>query len=242
MEAVMGLFEFFRKKKPAAASSHSMKKTRAEFEPWLRDYLRKRQPDLEPQMLAAIDAFDIIQEENRVDSALLAPIVEAASSSRRPLCENATSFLGKLTGEYVLARESVDRMALDSRSYVRFNAILCLGKATPLDFAIRLIRQGLRDKSAHVRKKAADWAGSLRLREAVPDLESALTVETNTKAKETIEFELRLLRDGHILEPDSDDGFFITAFISNGVGGRWVSRVELEQRGIETIIAEMASR
>jgi hypothetical protein len=136
-----------------------MKKTRAEYEPWLRDYLRKRQPDLVPPLLAAIDAFDAIQDENRLYESLLAPIVGAASSSRRPLYENATVFLGKLTTEYALARESVEKMAVDSRSHVRFNAILCLENATPLDFTLRLLRQGLRDKSAKVREQIRGQRG-----------------------------------------------------------------------------------
>ena len=97
----------------------------------MRDYLRKRQPDLEPPLLAAIDAFDTVQEENRLDSALLAPIVDAASSSRRPLLESATGFLGKLTGKYPLARQAVEEMALHPLSHVRFNAILCLKETTP---------------------------------------------------------------------------------------------------------------
>jgi hypothetical protein len=192
-------------------------------------------------LLAAINAFDTVLDENRLDATLLAPIVEAASSSRRPLYENATGFLGKLTAEYALARESVERMALDARSHVRFNAILCLKKATPLDFTFRLIRQGLRDKSANVRGKAADWAGRLRIREFVPDLEAAFTAEQNAKAKQVIEFELRLLRDGYILETAPDDGYNVTAFSSNGIGSRWVASSELEQRGIQDIIAELAA-
>jgi hypothetical protein len=218
-----------------------MKKTRADYEPWLRDYLRKRQPDLEPPLLAAIDAFDTIHDENRLDATLLAPIVEAASSSRRPLYDSATSFLGKLTADHALARESVERMAADTRSHVRFNAILCLRKATPIEFTLRLIRQSLRDKSANVRTKAADWAGHLRIRELVPDLEAALAAETNAKAKQTIEFELRLLRDGHILEPARDDGYYVTTYCSDGIASRWVARSELEQRGIQVIIAEVES-
>ena len=83
---------------------------------------------------------------HRLDATLLAPIVEAASSSRRPLYENATGFLGKLTKEYPLARDSVEKMAADARSHVRFNAILCLQEATPVEFTLRLIRQVLRDK------------------------------------------------------------------------------------------------
>src|SRR5262249_42283979 len=182
-----------------------------------------------------------IQDENRLDDALLAPIVEAASSSRRPLYENATSFLGKLTAEHRLARESVERMAADARSHVRFNAILCLKKAMPLEFTLRLIRQGLRDRSANVRGKAADWAGRLRVREVVPDLEAALAAEKNAKAKQTIEFELRLLRDGYILEENKDGTFCVTAFTPNGCGSRYFQRTEIEQRGIEGIVAEFAS-
>lgn len=218
-----------------------MKKIRAYYEPWLRDYLRKRQPDLEPELLAAIDAYDTIQEEKRLDAGLLAPIVAAASSSRRPLYENATNLLGNLAGEYALARESVAGMAADSRSHVRFNAILCLMKTTPLDFTLRLIRQGLRDKSANVRGKAADWAGRLRVRQVVPDLETAFAVEKNNKAKQTMEFELRLLRDGYILEPETDGSYRVTAFTPNGCGSRWFKGTEIKKRGMKAILAEFAS-
>jgi hypothetical protein len=217
-----------------------MKSTRAEYEPWLRDYLRKRYPDLEPAILAAIDAFDTIKIDKRLNQELLAPIVEAASSSRRPLYENATGFLAKLTGDYAEAHEAVAKMSQDSRSHVRFNSLLCLAKATPLAFTLRLIRQGLQDKSSIVRQKAADWAGRLRLREVVLDLEEAFGKEQNAKVKATIEFELKLLRDGYILKPDPDGGFWITAFTPNGTGSRRVEQTEFERRGIQAIVAEIA--
>jgi hypothetical protein len=142
--------------------------------------------------------------------------------------------------DFVMAGKA-RRMAVDSRSHVRFNAILCLKKATPLDFTLRLIRQGLRDKSANVRGKAADWAGRLRIRQVVSDLEAALAVEKNKKARETIEFELRLLRDGYILTQETDGTFCVTAFTPNGCGSRWFKGPEIEQRGMEAIVAEFAS-
>lgn len=219
-----------------------MKKTRARYEPWLRDYLRKRYPELEPPLLAAIDAFDTILDENRIDATLMAPVIEAASSSRRPLYENATPLLGELAASHAIALDSVGRMASDPRSHVRFNAILCLTKATPLEFRLDLLRQGLRDKSAKVRGKAADWAGRLRLRDLVPDLEAAFASEKNAKAKQTIEFDLRLLRDGHILKPAVDDGYYLlNAFSSRGVVSKRISRSELDERGIAAIVAEIAS-
>jgi hypothetical protein len=219
-----------------------MRSTREEYEPWLRDYIRKRYPTLEPAMLAAINAFDSIKSSKEITEDLLAPIVEAASSSRRPLFENATTFLAALTGNHDEAREAVARMAVNPRSHVRFNAILCLGKATPLEFSLRLIRQGLRDKSASVRLKAADWAGRLRVREVVPELEQALEKETNAKARDTIGFELSLLRDGFIVKPGPDDGLHVATYSTGGgVAGRWVRRAELESRGLAAIVAEFGS-
>ncbi len=218
-----------------------MKQTRTRFERWLEGSLTKRSAELEKLLFAAIDAYDIILDENRLDAALLAPIVEAACDSHALLYENVPRFLGKLTAESPLARESVERMAVDSKSHVRFNAILCLRKETPPDFTLRLLQQGLRDKSSRVRTKAADWAGRLLVAELVPDLEAAFAKEKHETTKGTLEFELRLLRDGYILEPDEDDDdhFSITVRIPNGTRGGWVSRSELDQRGIQAIVAEL---
>ncbi len=219
-----------------------MKSIREKYEPWLRGYLRKRCPELEPPLLAAFDAFDSLQQGKSLTPEVLEPIVEAASSSRRPLYENATPLLSKLTEHHAEARAAVGTMANDSRSHVRFNAILCLGKSTPLSFSLPLLQQGLRDKSAKVREKAADWAGRLRLRELVPDLEESAAREKNAGASGTIEFELKLLRDGYVLEPGSDDGFDITTFSHHGgTAGRWVRRTELESRGLQAILAELAA-
>jgi hypothetical protein len=220
-----------------------MKSARDWYEPWLRGgYLRKRCPELEAPLLAAIDAFDSIQQGKAVTPEVLEPIVQAVSSSRRPLYENVTTLLSKLTEQHAEARAAIERMAKDPRSHVRFNAILCLGKSTPLSFSVRVLQQALRDKSAKVRQKAADWAGRLRLRELVPDLEEAAAQEKNAGAAGTIEFELKLLRDGYILKPGSDDGFDVTTFSNNGgVAGRWVRRTELESRGLQAILADLAT-
>jgi hypothetical protein len=216
--------------------------TRDQFETWIRDYLRKRYPELEQPLLAAIDRYDAIGETAKISPDLLKPIVEAASSQRRPLYENVTTLLGQLTEHYQEARDAVAAMSVDSRSLVRFNAILCLGSSTPLAFVLELLRRGLHDKSARVRQKASDWAGRLRLRDVVPDLESALPGERNSKTKETMSFVLRLLRDGYTLELDGD-GFVLCTFRHNGgVTCRFVSRSEAQTRGIDAIVNEMSRK
>jgi len=219
-----------------------MGSTREEYEPWLRDYFRKRYPELESALLEAIDAFDATKELDRINSEQLRPIVQAASSSRCPLYENTTGLLGQLSVKHEEARKAIEAMATDAQSHIRFNAILCLGKSTPPDFTLRLIRQGLRDKSARVRLKASDWAGRLRIREVVPELEEALAREKNEKAKKTIEFDLGLLRDGYILEPLPDGPVSVTTFCRSGLSIRHVKKAELDTRGLKSILGELASQ
>jgi hypothetical protein len=217
-----------------------MSSTRKRYEPWLRDHARPRFPELVPAVLAAIKAFDTIRQKRRASPELLAPIVTAASSPRVPLFDTGTTFLSELTRRFAEARDEVAAMADHPRSHVRFNAILCLSESTPLPLKFQVVRRALQDKSASVREKAADMAGLLRLREVVPDLEAAAVRERNTKVKETIEFELKLLQDGYILEPDSDGGFHVTTHQRDGgTAGRWVSRSELKRRGVNAIVAEL---
>jgi hypothetical protein len=73
-----------------------------------------------------------------------------------------------------------------------------LGKETPSDIVDEILKASLKDKRARVRRKAADWAGTLRNKRLVSDLEAALSIEKDKKARSTMEFELRLLRDGYI--------------------------------------------
>ena len=218
-----------------------MTSTRDRFEPWLSECLRIRYPELEPPLLAAIGAYDSIKRVRQVTPELLEPIVSAASSSRRPLYENASDFLANLTGHFEEARSAVWEMAHHPKSHVRFNAILCVGRTTPPDFVLAVLRHGLVDGSSRVRWKAADWAGRLRLRELVPELEQAVEAETNEKARGTIEFELKLLRDGYIIEEEPDGGYLVTTFVPDGISTMYVSAADLEAKGVEGIIRDRLS-
>jgi hypothetical protein len=189
-----------------------------------------------------MDAFDAIRNRKRVTDALLRVIVEAASDPHRPCYEIATDFLDKLTRNYGPAREAVEKMATDPRQHVRFNAILCIAESAPRPFQLRLLRQGLRDKSSRVRWKAADWAGRLRLADLVPELEDAFAAEKNSRARSTIEFNLRLLRDGYILVPELDGSVEVTTFCKNGIVSGWFQEREIRKRGIRAIVARLASK
>lgn len=218
-----------------------MGQTRDWFEPWLRDYLRPRYPELEATLVRAIEAYEMIHQTGRATPELLAPIVAAASSPRRLVLNNAVPLLSRLIGPFAEARDAVASMAQDSRCHVRFNAMACLDISAPPALALPLLRQGLQDRSARVREKAACQASRLRIRELIPDLEQAESRERNVPTKESITFSLKLLRDGYILKPDSEGGFWITIPTNNGgFRGRWIAREELLRLGLEAIIANLA--
>ncbi len=208
------------------------------YDSYLHDLLVSH-PDDEPLMRAAIEAFDSIQLGKCITPELLQPIIEAASDSRILLYDITIGFLQQLTEKYEEACDAVVKMAKNRRYQCRFNAIISIGKQSPLEFKLRILRQGLGDKSSKVRGKAADWIGRLRLKELVPELEEAFAVETKTSTKDTIEFNLKLLRDGYILKPASDGRVSVTTFIPNGIMGSYVAQTELETRGIQAIISDM---
>jgi hypothetical protein len=214
-----------------------MKKARDIYDSYLRE-LREQHPQDEPVMRAAIDAFDSIQARKSATARLLAPIVEAASDSRRMISEIPVAFLDQLTEKHAEACEAVSRMAIDKRGHTRFNAIMCIGKAAPLAFKVKLLRQGLRDKSSKVRQMSADWTGRLRLRELVPDLEEAVAAEQDAKTKATMQYALNCLNGGYTVKHESDGTVAVTKFTLNGGQTRWFEKEELDRRGIEAILAE----
>ena len=202
--------------------------------------MRPRYPELEVPLVAAIDAFDVILSANELAPHQLRPIVDAVSSSRRPLYENASGFMKTLSAKWPEVNAAILAMSRSSKAHVRFNAILCLGNSTPADIIEKVLKSGLLDKSSRVRGKAADWIGRLRRRELVGELAAALSVEHDQKARSTIEFELRLLRDGYILEPEKDGGYRVTVHTDNGgVRSDPVDEVSLRTRGIDAIASEL---
>ena len=200
-----------------------MKSARDLYAPYLRE-LRQRYPADEAVVRSALDAFDSIQQGTGINQHALQPIVEAASNSRKRVHEIAVDLLQRLAETQRKALDAVAIMAENPRSHVRFNAIVCVGKSAPREFQLRLLRQALRDKSSKVRWKAAYRALRLRIKELVPDLEEAVTVEKDARAKASIEFDLKLLRDGHILTPEPDGTFTVTVPTRRGISTRWLQR------------------
>jgi hypothetical protein len=189
--------------------------------------------------MAAVDAFDAVQRSGKLLPAQLRTLVDTVSSPRRPLYENACDFMRVLSLKWPEVTAAIRTMSRSTKAHVRFNAILCLGSKTDEGVIDVVLKSALGDKSARVRAKAADWIGRLRRKELVPELAGALAAERNVAARATMEFELRLLRDGYILDPAKSGGYNLTVHTQDGTSGRWVDEATLRSEGVEAIAAEL---
>jgi hypothetical protein len=168
--------------------------TREEFDSWIEGYLEKRHPELVEPLLSAIEAFDAVANGGPANFQTLAPLMDAARSARVPLYENATALLSRLALRSEYVQKAVVEMAVDPRAHVRFNAILCLGEShRPPEFALKLVEGRLRDDSARVREKAADWALRCRMATLLPALRVALRSESNDRTRDCIAYTVQEL-------------------------------------------------
>src|SRR5208282_4053364 len=100
-----------------------MPKARERFEPFVERWLRPRYPELMGPLMAAVDAFDAIQQAGELSAGNLRILVETASSTRRPLYENACGFMQVLSAKWLDVTNSILDMSKNPKAHVRFNAI-----------------------------------------------------------------------------------------------------------------------
>lgn len=155
------------------------------------------------------------------------------------LWNNATDLLMKLSGRWPAAADAIATMFSSTQAHVRFAALCSLGSQTPVAVTDTLLKAGLRDKSSRVRWKAADRADRLERRNLVPEITAALAVESDDKARRSIELDLRMLRDGYWVKPESPGRSAVTARRYNGIASRTVTDDELRDKGLEAILAEL---
>ena len=204
-------------------------------------YVADRHPDLWAA-LAAAEGADSPADE-RVTAELLAPVVAAAADRRVRVACPAYYTLFVLTDYFTAARQAVATLARDSRSHARTWAVLSVGRHTPRQFQLEVIGGGLADRSDQVRRHAANQALTYRLRELLPAMESAAAGARSAGVRREIEHCRLLLRDGYTVTPAGDDGVNVSvAYEGGGIGGPYVTRAELEARGIEAIVSEALAR
>ncbi|MGE5415423.1 MAG: HEAT repeat domain-containing protein [Acidobacteriota bacterium] len=93
----------------------------------------------------------------------------------------------------------------DRSAQIRFNAVTIL-LSRPCDSVIRyVVNKCATDKSSKVRRKVPDVCNRLNLINMLPILESQWIVEEDNAVKESLNYSIRLLRDGFVLLDNGTD-------------------------------------
>ena len=213
---------------------------RAKYKEWLdHGYTGPRNAADNAALLNVASAYDAVRRDRKLTPKRLQTIVNGASNKKMIVWANSSDLLELLSYEYREAAVAILEMSKSRHGHVRFSALCSLGRKTPPDIVDAVIRSGLTDKSSRVRWKAADKAHSLRRKNLVPDITSALQREPNDKTRSTIEFELKLLRDGYILEQEADGRYDLVVSYDGGIKCRSVSAKEMKAQGIDSIVNKM---
>ena len=150
---------------------------------------------VDPILLRAADAYDAAQARGGPSSEQLAVIVEAASHRLASIWYDGIGILGRASEQWPEAAGAIGAMSRDRKAHVRFCALCSLRPGTPADVTDQMIKSGLVDRSASVRWKAADRAASLGRSHLAAEVEAALAVERNQKARRSMGFDLERLRN-----------------------------------------------
>lgn len=206
---------------------------------WFERRRGPRDPQDEATLLAIANAYDQAMHSGVLSANQLERVVGAASSARPLLWKNASEMLATLSGRFPAAADAIVSMSRSRRAHVRFAALCSLGKETPTAVTDTLLRVALSDKSSRIRWKAVDQANRLARLTLVPEITAALATETNERARRSMELDLRMLRDGHWVRPESAGWSSITVKRRDGVASRRVRDEELQSKGLESILAEL---
>ena len=209
---------------------------------WLQHLRGPRDNQLEAELLGMADACDAAFESGELSAEQLQVLINGASSPRALLWSNAVELLLKCSGRWTVATDAIATMFRSRKAHVRFAALCSLGPEPPVEVTDALLSGGLRDKSSRVRWKAADRANALERRHLVPEITAALAAESDNKVRPSMELSLRMLRDGHWVEPHSPGWVTVTARRHNGISSRFVSDGELQTKGLERILEELRAR
>jgi hypothetical protein len=212
---------------------------RDRFEAWLKRWRGQRTPDEEAALLRVADAVDRAMQTGKLSADDLKTIVAGASHKRAMLWENTTSLLSALAERFHSAADAIRSMFASRDGQARFAAICCIDRESHAERFEDLLTPGLVDKSSRVRWKAAEIIGRFERKGLLPQLERACLAETNAKAKNVIEFEFTLIRDGYLVKPSEPSGYFVTVRYNHGIRSGYITEEAMHEKGAPAIAHEL---
>lgn len=183
---------------------------------WVKEYLAPRYPELVAPYREAVRIAEDATSRGAISRGPLETLLQHARNPRKPLGENVASMLGRLANHFPEAQAGIRELAADSQVSARVNALVALLDHNQGALHEELLSVALTDKSSKVRELAADRIMYFGIRRLIPDLENAITHATSDKHRETLAWELALLRDGYFAKKE-DGRVWITCRTAEGV-------------------------
>jgi len=145
----------------------------------VRRYVKPYRAELEAPLL---NAFDALATSRKLPMPTLAKLASGVSDEKASVYETCAEFLGEVAEGDARALNLIIELSQSNRASIRHNALLCLTAKHDPNVVGVVIGRALRDKSARVRRKAADWTQRLGLRTMEGDLVEALSDEKDAGA------------------------------------------------------------
>jgi hypothetical protein len=210
---------------------------RDHYAEWFPNRRGPRNAAAEAAALHAADAYDAMTAQGKPSRPLLDVLVEAAGFPHALVWNCAVDLLSKSVRAWPEVADTVGAMMRHRSSTARFSAMCCVKEHMPPHVARDMIRAGLSDKSGQVRWKAGEAASRLKFVEFVPLLERVAAAEKPGRTRGSLEYSLRMLRDGYILRSMGDGTYSLWIDTARGYSGTSVSESELKAKGIEALVA-----
>lgn len=207
-------------------------------EEWFRDYLEIKHPKEVPPLRAAYEAFEESRKTNTLTPNGLRAIVDCARS-KLYRWQIAVDLLGEIALEHQAACDEISAMAEDRQVHVRYNALQCLSRKTPREFAFSMLQKALTDRSPAIRKFAVQQCDHFDLKEIIPNVERMKKTEKDEGVIRTLDFNLPLLRDGIRLKRLPDGNFSYCIKCTGSISEGKISEAELNSIGINTLVARV---
>jgi hypothetical protein len=194
---------------------------------------------------AAVDAFEAIERKRQITAADLAPLVAAARSPYTAVNNTGCNLLVELADRHPAARQCLVQLARDKRAVVRFSAVyavgMVLGKGFYLSEPLRreIVERALGDRSTLVRRTAIEQAETFGFKDLLPRLEAMQRTETNDDVLKALAKHIPLLRDGFLLEPSGQGGYFLWVRLPGSLSGTGIARADYSEEFVRQQVARL---
>ncbi len=208
---------------------------------WIERDLKPRFPLLADKALEAYEIAKAAMTQQELKPSELSRLEDFCCDKSLMLRDWAVSVVAALSDVFPAATRSFESFVEDGRGDVAVSAIAALHNVRNESLQERVARAGLRHKSREVRSLAGSKVQIFRLSSLLNELAQAITAETDSECRASLEFSYHLLRDGYIIKRRESGAVYITVSNARSIVSREFSNEMVEEKGVDLLIEALKS-